>query len=552
MPSGLGEEAAQRRLGRDLRRPRRSGRRLGGALHTPPRSAQTSRRCRAGRRSERRTSAMSIASCLPLSEVDDHASRRRSRRGTARTCRPRRGCAGPSAHGSAREGPRRAVERHPLTSCRRDRSSRTLPAASVRERADGRRLRRLRTLRGGVAPGPGGVPNARSRPRLCHADRCAAGVAAREDHRGAAEVVVGAGGGGGGERAGDGAGDGPPRPGHRHQHQRERPLRALGERGHEPALARDVEQQRRLRTAGSGRRATCTPSVCAASLSNCGLRQRLAVDEHLRQELERRDPARAVALDLVAHRAGQVVRAADDLVPVALAERGGDVEIEPLGREHEDDRALDLLDGERRALGRARARARAAAAAGFAPLLGAAPSRRRAGRPRARARGARSTARRGSARSVSSAASCCSISHRLALVPGAVGLEHVDHHELAAALERHARQPRRGSATRRAPRGASRRPAAWPRTPSATAASARRLPSMSTCGSSAHGIRQMPRRSRDVARDQHRVAPAPEREQPAEPDRQRLRRSRSAPPSRRGGRASITGSACGSGRGVPT
>ena len=94
-----------------------------------------------------------------------------------------------------------------------------------------------------------------------------------------------------------------------------------------------------------------TPLAVVADFSNSGLRQRLAVDEHLGQELERRDPARAVALDLVAHRAGHVVGAADDLVPVALAERGGDVEIEPLGGEHQHDLAVELVGGERRALG---------------------------------------------------------------------------------------------------------------------------------------------------------------------------------------------------------
>ena len=78
-----------------------------------------------------------------------------------------------------------------------------------------------------------------------------------------------------------------------------------------------------------------------------GLLRRLA--QPLEQELERRDPAGPVALDLVAHRARQVVRAADDLVPVALAERRGDVEVEALGREHEHDRSVDLLRRDRRA-----------------------------------------------------------------------------------------------------------------------------------------------------------------------------------------------------------
>src|SRR5512140_2100810 len=72
------------------------------------------------------------------------------------------------------------------------------------------------------------------------------------------------------------------------------------ERGHEPALARDLEQRHRpearevnLERAHAVRR--------RRGLLELGLGQRLTVDEHLGQKLERRDPPRAVALDLVAH-----------------------------------------------------------------------------------------------------------------------------------------------------------------------------------------------------------------------------------------------------------
>src|SRR5690606_8887666 len=81
------------------------------------------------------------------------------------------------------------------------------------------------------------------------------------------------------------------------------------------------------------------------------LRERLALDEDLGQELQRRDERRTLALDLVANRAGQVVRAVHDGVPVPLAERRRDVEVEALRGEHEDDLAVDLLRRERWPLG---------------------------------------------------------------------------------------------------------------------------------------------------------------------------------------------------------
>ena len=64
----------------------------------------------------------------------------------------------------------------------------------------------------------------------------------------------------------------------------------------------------------------------------------------------------------------------------------------------------------------------------------------------------------------------------------------------------------------------------------------RRLPSMSTCGSSAHGSRHDPAQVAHAARDEHRVAPACRARTAGRGAPGASGRSRSAPPSRRAGR----------------